>query len=73
VVDADGRLRFEPLRQLQATMALGLWPALQGSPRAVRGFPRSEAATPDELLIQLNLLHGDRPSHAAVLLFGLQP
>jgi predicted HTH transcriptional regulator len=41
--------------------------------RGARGFPLSEAATPDELLIHLNLLHGDRPSHAAVLLFGLQP
>jgi predicted HTH transcriptional regulator len=41
--------------------------------RRARGFPLSENAEPKELLIHLNLLHGDTPTHAAVLLFGHQP
>lgn len=41
--------------------------------RGARGFPLSEAATTEEVLVHLNLLHGARPSHAAVLLFGRKP
>ncbi len=41
--------------------------------RRARGFPLSENAEPKELLVHLNLLHGDSPTHAAVLLFGRQP
>jgi len=41
--------------------------------RRARGFPLSENAEAKELLIHLNLLHGDTPTHAAVLLFGHQP
>jgi len=41
--------------------------------RLARGFPLPEEATPREVLAHLNLLHDDRPTHAAVLLFGRQP
>ena len=41
--------------------------------RAARGFPLKESASAEELLTHLNLLHDDRPTHAAVLLFGKQP
>lgn len=41
--------------------------------RLARGFPLSENASPTELLTHLNLLNADRPTHAAVLLFGRQP
>ncbi|MBI5109087.1 MAG: DUF4062 domain-containing protein [Rhodocyclales bacterium] len=41
--------------------------------RQMRGFPLSEAATPEELLTHLNLLDEGRPTHAAVLLFARQP
>ncbi|MCW5550889.1 MAG: DUF4062 domain-containing protein [Verrucomicrobiae bacterium] len=41
--------------------------------RRARGFPLSEAATPEELLTHLNLLDDGRPTNAAVLLFGKQP
>ncbi len=41
--------------------------------RRERGFPLDEQATPEELLTHLNLLSGDRLSHAAVLLFGRKP
>ena len=41
--------------------------------RHARGFPLSENASPTELLTHLNLLNADRPTHAAVLLFGRQP
>ena len=38
--------------------------------REARGFPLKESATSRELLTHLNLLDGDQPTHAAVLLFG---
>ena len=41
--------------------------------RRARGFPLSENAGPKELLVHLNLLHADVPTHAAMLLFGRQP
>jgi ATP-dependent DNA helicase RecG len=41
--------------------------------RLLRGFPLHEDATAFELLTHLNLLNKGRPSHAAVLLFGLYP
>jgi len=41
--------------------------------RRSRGFPLSENADPKELLVHLNLLRADVPTHAAVLLFGRQP
>lgn len=41
--------------------------------RHARGFPLSENAEPKELLVHLNLLRGDVPTHAAMLLFGRQP
>lgn len=41
--------------------------------RHARGFPLSETASPTELLTHLNLLSADRPTHAAMLLFGRQP
>lgn len=41
--------------------------------RHARSFPLSENAEPTELLVHLNLLNTDRPTHAAVLLFGRQP
>lgn len=41
--------------------------------RRVRGFPLSENAEPKELLVHLNLLHAEVPTHAAMLLFGRQP
>lgn len=41
--------------------------------RRARGFPLSENAEPKELLVHLNLLHADVPTHAAMLLFGRQP
>lgn len=41
--------------------------------RRARNFPLSENASPEELLSHLNLLHRDGPTHAAVLLFALQP
>ena len=41
--------------------------------KRARGFPLSENAEPKELLLHLNLLHADVPTHAAVLLFGRQP
>ncbi len=41
--------------------------------RRARGFPLSENAEPKELLVHLNLLHAESPTHAAVLLFGRQP
>ncbi|MBI2927888.1 MAG: DUF4062 domain-containing protein [Verrucomicrobia bacterium] len=41
--------------------------------RRARGFPLSENAESKELLVHLNLLHADVPTHAAVLLFGRLP
>ena len=41
--------------------------------RRARGFPLPEESTAMEVLIHLNLLDKERPSHAAVLLFGKQP
>ena len=41
--------------------------------RKARGLPLPEEATPQELLTHLNLLDGDRPTNAAVLLFAKQP
>lgn len=41
--------------------------------RRARGFPLSEESSPEELLTHLNLLDKDRPTNAAVLLFGKQP
>jgi hypothetical protein len=41
--------------------------------RGARGFPLPEEATPEEVLVHLNLLDDGRPTHAAVLLFGRQP
>jgi len=41
--------------------------------RRARGFPLSENAEPKELLVHLNLLNADHPTHAAVLLFGHKP
>ncbi|MCG6535008.1 MAG: transcriptional regulator [Syntrophales bacterium LBB04] len=41
--------------------------------RRARGFPLPEEATAIEALTHLNLLDKDRPSNAAVLLFGKQP
>jgi ATP-dependent DNA helicase RecG len=41
--------------------------------RRARGFPLPEEATPKELLTHLNLLDDGRLTHAAVLLFGMQP
>lgn len=38
-----------------------------------RGFPLPIDATPFELLSHLNLLDDDKPTHAAMLLFGKQP
>ena len=41
--------------------------------RRSRGFPLPEEATSMEVLTHLNLLDKERPSHAAILLFGKQP
>jgi len=41
--------------------------------RRARGFPLPEESTAMEVLTHLNLLDKERPSHAAVLLFGKQP
>jgi ATP-dependent DNA helicase RecG len=41
--------------------------------RGARGFPLPEESTPMEVLTHLNLLDKERPSHAAVLLFGKEP
>ncbi|MEN6317181.1 MAG: Fic family protein [Syntrophaceae bacterium] len=41
--------------------------------RRARGFPLPEESTSMEVLTHLNLLDKERPSHAAVLLFGKQP
>jgi predicted HTH transcriptional regulator len=41
--------------------------------RASRGFPLKESASGKELLTHLNLLEGEQPTHAAVLLFGKEP
>lgn len=41
--------------------------------RRARGFPLPEESSVMEVLTQLNLLDKERPSHAAVLLFGKQP
>jgi len=41
--------------------------------RRARGFPLPEESTAMEVLIHLNLLDKERPSHAAVLLFGKHP
>jgi predicted HTH transcriptional regulator len=41
--------------------------------RSARNFPVPESASPRELLAHLNLLIGDRPSNAGVLLFGKNP
>ena len=41
--------------------------------RRARGFPLTEDVYPEELLEHLNLLSGDRPANAAVLLFGKSP
>ena len=41
--------------------------------RAARGFPLRESATSRVLLTHLNLLDGEQPTHAAVLLFGKTP
>ena len=38
-----------------------------------RNFPLSEQASPEELLTHLNLLDKDRPTNAAILLFGKEP
>ena len=41
--------------------------------RKARDFPLSEDAEPKDVLAHLNLLDDDRPTHAAVLLFGFKP
>jgi predicted HTH transcriptional regulator len=41
--------------------------------RRARGFPLPEESTAMEILTHLNLLDKERPSHAAILLFGKQP
>lgn len=41
--------------------------------RRARNFPLSEQASPEELLTHLNLLDQNRPTNAAVLLFGREP
>lgn len=41
--------------------------------RRARGFPLPEEASPEEVLVHLNLLHQGRPTNAAVLLFGQRP
>jgi len=41
--------------------------------RQARAFPLPDAATSEELLLHLNLLHHGRPTNAAVLLFGKHP
>jgi predicted HTH transcriptional regulator len=41
--------------------------------RRARGFPLQEGASPEELLIHLNLLDRGQLLNAAVLLFGVQP
>ena len=41
--------------------------------RAARGFPLKESATAYELLTHLNLLSGNSPTNAAVLLFSKNP
>jgi ATP-dependent DNA helicase RecG len=41
--------------------------------RLARGFPLPEKSTATEVLTHLNLLDKERPSNAAVLLFGKQP
>jgi ATP-dependent DNA helicase RecG len=44
-----------------------------GLARRARGFPLAEDSKPHDVLMHLNLLDKDRPSHAAVLLFGKRP
>lgn len=41
--------------------------------RRVRGLPLAEGASPNELLEHLKLLNNERPTNAAVLLFGKTP
>ena len=41
--------------------------------RNARGFPLPEGARPVDVLTHLSLLDADRPTHAAVLLFGKHP
>ncbi len=41
--------------------------------RRARGLPLSEDASPKEVLTHLNLLDGEKPTNAAVLLFAKQP
>ena len=41
--------------------------------RGARNFPLPEDAAPQTVLTQLRLLKGDKPTHAAVLLFGKEP
>ena len=41
--------------------------------RSARGFPLPEDVSTEELLIHLNLLNSDKPTNAAVLLFGKSP
>ena len=41
--------------------------------RSTRGFPLTEGASAEKLLIHLNLLNDGRPTNAAVLVFGKAP
>ena len=41
--------------------------------RETRGFPLPANASTKQILTHLNLLHNDRPTHAAVLTFGHKP
>jgi ATP-dependent DNA helicase RecG len=41
--------------------------------RSRRGYALAEESSVHDVLVHLNLLDGDRPSHAAVLLFGYDP
>lgn len=41
--------------------------------REARGFPLSAKAAAKQVLTHLNLLHKDRPTHAAILLFAHKP
>lgn len=44
-----------------------------GLARSARGFPLPEESRPLDVLTHLNLLDKDRPTHAAILLFGKRP
>jgi len=44
-----------------------------GLARRSRGFPLPEDTAPRDVLVHLNLLDKDRPTHAAILLFGRKP